>query len=71
MDFIEVNGKDKTIRKFGGCDNKKEATDHVLSFNQIFVFDLKIIEDTKETIDQFIEDLGISDYKKIGKFKRE
>lgn len=70
MEFVEINETTQTIRKFKGAKNRDEAMEHVLSYNRIYVFSVDSITYHKGTIDQFMEDLGIADFIKIGAFNK-
>lgn len=71
MEYVEINENSQTIRKFKGADTHEEAVKHVLSYNKIRVLSVESITDHKGSIDQFIEDLGIKDFIKIGAFNKE
>jgi len=68
-EYIEINENSQVVRKFDGVENKDEAIEHVLSYNKIYVFPVKSIEDIHGSIDQFMKQLGLTDFIKIGLFE--
>ncbi|MGB9979402.1 hypothetical protein [Methanobacterium sp.] len=70
-EFVEINEKEGTIRKFKGVTTQKEAEEHVLGYNRIHVFSVKALEDIHGSVDQFMKQLGIEDFKRTGLFEKE